>query len=162
MRHLALNGGFTQVSNAFYPGSPRAYVDGAPHSVANSGLTLSDWYGFNSSLRYRHISGYILDGSDSTVPRATGLDVLDLSVSKRIRRGIDFNFAIDNLNNKHFWETQNYPELPGIPRGTTRSSEASSSWHSWQPHRPDGRVYFSDRREVAEKRESRISCSISG
>ena len=88
--------------------SPRAYVDGAPHSVANSGLTLSDWHGFNSSLRYRHISGYILDGSDSTVPRATGLDVLDLSVSKRIRRGIDFNFAIDNLNNKYFWETQNY------------------------------------------------------
>jgi hypothetical protein len=123
-----------------------------PHSVANSGMTLSDWHGFNSSLRYRHISGYILDGSDSTVPRATGLDVLDLGVSKRIRRGIDFNFAIDNLNNKHFWGN---PELPGIPRGTTRSSEASSSWHSWQPHRPDGRVHFSDRREVAEKRESR-------
>ena len=61
--NLVLNGGFTQVSNAFFPATlPRIYVDSAPHSVANSGLTLSDWHGFNGSLRYRHISGYILDG----------------------------------------------------------------------------------------------------
>jgi TonB dependent receptor/TonB-dependent Receptor Plug Domain len=115
MRHLALNGGFTQVSNAFYLGSPRTYVDGAPHSVANSGLTLSDWHGFNSSLRYRHSSSYILDGSDPNAPPATGLDVLDLSLSKRVRHGLDFNFAIDNLNNKHFWETQNYLESRVAP-----------------------------------------------
>jgi outer membrane receptor protein involved in Fe transport len=41
-------------------------------------------------------------------PLAAGLDVVDLSISKRIRHGVDFNFAIDNLNNKRFWETQNY------------------------------------------------------
>ena len=57
VRPLAFNGGFTQVSDAFYLGSPRIYVNSAPHSVANSGLTLSDWHGFNGSLRYRHISG---------------------------------------------------------------------------------------------------------
>jgi outer membrane receptor protein involved in Fe transport len=50
----------------------------------------------------------MLDGSDPKPPRATGLDVLDLSVSKRIRHGVDLNFAIDNLNDKRFWETQNY------------------------------------------------------
>jgi outer membrane receptor protein involved in Fe transport len=118
-RHLILNGGITQVSNAFYLGFPRTYVDSAPHSVANSGLTLAGWRGFNSSLRYRHISGYILDGSDSTNPvkRATGLDVVDFSVSKQIRHGLEFNFAIDNLNNKQYWETQNYlaSRLPDEP-----------------------------------------------
>jgi len=118
MPHLALNGGFTQVSNAFYRGTaPRVYVDSAPHSVANSGLTLSEWRGFNGSLRYRYISGYILDGENPTSPisYARGLDVLDLSMSKRIRHGVDFNFAIDNLNDKHFYETQNYLESRVTP-----------------------------------------------
>jgi outer membrane receptor protein involved in Fe transport len=120
VRHLALNGGFTQVSNAFYLGSPRGYVDSTPHSVGNSGITLSEWRGFNGSLRYRHISGYILDGSDPTVPHATGLDVLDLSVSKQIRHNIDFNFAIDNLNNKRYWETQNYLESRVTPTAESK------------------------------------------
>jgi len=118
LKHLALNGGFTHVFNAFYKGTtPRVYVDSSPHSVSNTGLTLSDWRGFNGSLRYRHISGYILDGEDpgNPVSHASGLDVLDLSISKRIRHGVDFNFAIDNLNNKRYWETQNYfvSRLPG-------------------------------------------------
>ena len=97
-------------------------------------MTLSEWHGFNGSLRYRHVSNYILDGSDPTVPKATGLDVLDLSASKRIRHGLDFNFAIDNVNNKRFYETQNYLEsrvtptdnaifrvhgTPGYPIGVT-------------------------------------------
>jgi hypothetical protein len=108
--HLILNGGLTQVSNAFYWGQPRVYVDSAPHSVANAGLTLVGWHGANSSLRYRHISAYILDGADSQNPakRATGLDVLDFSISKQIRHGLEFNVAIDNLNDKQYWETQNY------------------------------------------------------
>src|SRR5262249_17812156 len=118
LKHLALNGGFTQVSNAFYRGTtPRIYVDSAPHSVANTGLTFSDRRGCNASLRYRHVSGYILDGEDPSNPisHASGLDVLDLSISKRIHHGVDFNFAIDNLNNKRYSETQNYfvSRLPG-------------------------------------------------
>ncbi|HEY1273246.1 MAG TPA: TonB-dependent receptor [Terriglobales bacterium] len=107
-RRLAFNGGFTQVTNAFYLGQPRVYVDSAPHSVANAGLTLADWRGFSGSLRYRHVGSYILDGTDRAVPRASGLDVLDLSMSKRIRHGVDVTFAIDNLNNKPYYETQNY------------------------------------------------------
>ena len=115
-RRLVFNGGFTRVSNAFYPGvTPRDYVDSAPHSVANSGLTVTAWRGFNSSLRYRHIGHYILDQGVTVgglpaprPPLASGLDVIDLSVSKRIRHGVDFNFAIDNLNDKKYWETQNY------------------------------------------------------
>ncbi len=114
-RYLAFNGGFTQVVNAFFLGTPRVYVDSAPHWVANSGLTVTEWHGFNGSLRYRHVSKYILDGSDPTIPKATGLDVLDLSTSKRIRHGLDFNFAIDNVNNKRFYETQNYLESRVTP-----------------------------------------------
>ncbi len=114
-RFLSLNSGFTQVSNAYFLGTSRVYVDSAPHSVANSGLTVTDWRGFNGSLRYRHVSSYILDGSDPTVPHATGLDVLDLSVAKRIRHGMDLNFGIDNVNNKRFYETQNYLESRVAP-----------------------------------------------
>jgi outer membrane receptor protein involved in Fe transport len=133
--HLSFNGGFTQVSNAYFrQTSPREYVDSSPHSTANSGLTLSGWRGFNGSLRYRHISGYILDPMLRGIPRASGLDVLDLSMSKQLLHNLDFNFAIDNLNNKRYWETQNYLEsrvtptsdaiarvhgTPGYPIGVT-------------------------------------------
>jgi outer membrane receptor protein involved in Fe transport len=107
--HLSFNGGITQVSNAYYRQTlPRQYVDSSPHTVANSGLTLSAWRGFNASLRYRHISSYILDPLVRNIPRATGLDVLDLSASRQLRHNLDLNFAIDNLNNKRYWETQNY------------------------------------------------------
>jgi hypothetical protein len=33
-------------------------ANSAPHSVANSGLTLTEWHGFNHSHRYRHINAY--------------------------------------------------------------------------------------------------------
>jgi hypothetical protein len=36
--------------------------------------------------------------------------VIELSTTKRIRHGVDFNFAIDNVTNKRFYETQNYLE----------------------------------------------------
>jgi outer membrane receptor protein involved in Fe transport len=103
------------VSNAFFRGVfPRDYIDSAPHSVANSGLTITEWRGFNGSLRYRHTGHYIMDqhvifeGQPVIPPLASGLDIVDLSVSKRIHHGIDFNVAIDNLNNKRYWETQNF------------------------------------------------------
>lgn len=115
-KHIAFNGGFTRVSNAFYRGVfPRDYVDSAPHAVANSGITLSDWRGFNGSVRYRHTGHYILDqhltvGGQPAAPPplASGLDVIDLSISKQIRNGFEFNLGIDNLSNKRYWETQNY------------------------------------------------------
>lgn len=109
-RHLTFNGGLTSVMNAFFRGTnPREYVDSAPHTVANAGLTLSDFRGFASSLRYRHTSNYRLDPLDARI-RAAGLDVVDFNLSKRLRRFVDFNFAIDNLFNKRYFETQNYFE----------------------------------------------------
>jgi outer membrane receptor protein involved in Fe transport len=133
-RHLAFNGGLTRVMNAFYRGtSPREYVDSAPHTVANAGLTLSDYRGFSGSLRYRHTSNYRLDPLDAGV-RASGLDVVDLGVNKRLRRDLDFNLSIDNLFNKRYYETQNFFEsrvrpgdepaarihaTPGFPFGVT-------------------------------------------
>lgn len=109
-RHLSFNGGLTQVLNAFYRGTrPREYVDSAPHTVANAGLTLSDYKGFSGSLRYRHTGNYRLDPSDAGV-RASGLDVVDLGVSKRVRPFVDLNLAVDNLFNKRYFETQNFFE----------------------------------------------------
>jgi TonB-dependent receptor-like protein/carboxypeptidase family protein len=121
-RKVSFNTGFTQVMNAFYRGTaPRLYIDSASHSVGNAGITVSEWRGFTGSLRHRHVSAYRLDGLDASI-RATGLDVADLSLSHRLRHGVDFNLAIDNLNNKRYWETQNYfasrltPEAPAISR----------------------------------------------
>jgi outer membrane receptor protein involved in Fe transport len=107
-RRLAINGGMTKVSNAFFRGSaPRVYLDSAPHLVSNAGLTLADLHGFSASLRYRHTSSYRLDGQDARI-RASGLDVIDFSLSKKISHWLDFNLSIDNLTDKRYFETQNY------------------------------------------------------
>jgi len=125
-RFLSLNAGVTKVTNAFFrdyffeeddpaPGE-RKYIDSAPHIVANAGLTLSGWRGFSGSLRWRHTSNYRLDPVDPGI-RASGLDALDLSVSKQVRRWIEFNFSIDNLTDKRYFETQNYFESRIRPGG---------------------------------------------
>jgi outer membrane receptor protein involved in Fe transport len=117
-RHVAFNAGMTRVGNAFFRGTaPRLYLDSAPHFAGNAALTLANWRGFSGSLRYRHISSYRLDGEDTRL-RASGLDVLDLSVARKIRRWLDFNLSIDNLTDKRYFETQNYFESrlrPGDP-----------------------------------------------
>ena len=117
-RYLNFNAGLTQVLEAFYPGEffndsnnsrRRVAIDSAPHTVANASLILSELRGFNSSLSWRHISNYRLDGEDDSI-RAAGHDVVDFSVSKRLRKWIDLNFSIDNVLNKKYFETQNYFE----------------------------------------------------
>ncbi len=116
--YLAFNGGITRVTNAFYRGTaPRVYVDSAPHTVANAGLTLGGWRRWSGSLRYRHTGNYRLDGEDAAI-RAAGLDVIDLHITKQLRHGIDFNLGVDNLTNKKYFETQNYFQSrlqPGDP-----------------------------------------------
>jgi outer membrane receptor protein involved in Fe transport len=115
--HLSFNGGVTKVMNVFFRGTdPRIYVDSAPHVVGNAALTMAGWRGFSGSLRYRHAGNYRLDGEDPTI-RAAGLDVLDFSLNKQIRRWLEFNLAIDNLTDKRYFETQNYFESrlrPGV------------------------------------------------
>ena len=117
-RHLAVTGGMTRVMNAFFRGTfPRVYVDSSPHLVGNGGLTLRNFHGFSGSLLWRHVSNYRLDGENASI-RASGLDVVDLSVNKRIGRVVELNLAVDNLFNKHYFETQNFFEsrvLPGDP-----------------------------------------------
>jgi outer membrane receptor protein involved in Fe transport len=133
-RHLAFDSGITRVMNAFFRGTaPRVYVDSAPHLTSNAALTFAGWKGWSGSLRYRHINSYRLDGEDPGV-RASGFDVLDLSMTKRVRRWVDFNLSIDNLADKRYFETQNYFEsrvspgadaiarihgTPGYPAGVT-------------------------------------------
>jgi outer membrane receptor protein involved in Fe transport len=119
--HVSWNAGLTQVSNAFYLGTgPRQYVDSAPHSVGNSSVTLNGWHGVYSSVSYRHIGRYLLVNPDDTsVPpaapytnsaetHATGLDVVDFAATKKLGRGLEWNLSVDNINNKRYYETQNY------------------------------------------------------
>jgi len=134
VRYLSFNAGLTQIMNAFYRGThPRVYVDSAPHTVANAGLVLASFHGFTGSLLYRHVGNYRLNGEDASI-RASGLDVLDFSMSRRIRSWVDFNLGIDNLTDKRYFETQNFFEsrartgdpiiarihgTPGYPIGVT-------------------------------------------
>ncbi len=121
-RKLSLNAGLTQVLKSFYPGqftidqlSPRRIqIDSAPHTVADGNLVLSDFKGFNSSLSWRHISDYRLDGENEAI-RAAGHDVVDFSLAKRLRKWVDFNFSIDNLLDKRYFETQNFFESRTCP-----------------------------------------------
>ncbi len=116
-RFLSFNGGLTQVLRAFYPGEffetnnarRRIQIDSAPKTVANGSFVLSELRGFNSSLSWRHISSYRLDGENDSI-RAAGHDVVDFSVSKRLRKWVDLNFSVDNLLNKDYFETQNFFE----------------------------------------------------
>jgi hypothetical protein len=117
-RYLSFNGGLTQVLRAFYPGEffddsnnsrRRIQIDSAPRTVANGSLVLTELRGFNSSLNWRHISSYRLDGENDAI-RAAGHDVVDFSVSKRLKRWMDLNFSIDNLLDKRYFETQNFFE----------------------------------------------------
>jgi len=110
-RHLSLSGGLTKVGNSYYRGtSPRTYVDRAPHFVANAGLTLSAWHGWSGSVRMRAINHYYLDGAGDLSILASGHTVFDLSLVRRVRRNVDFSFAVDNFTDRSYFETQNYLE----------------------------------------------------
>ncbi|MEZ5428679.1 MAG: TonB-dependent receptor [Pyrinomonadaceae bacterium] len=118
-RFLSFDGGLTQVLKAFYPGQfsdngRRIYVDSAPHTVANGGLVLAGFHGFNSAISWRHISGYRLDGENDSL-RAAGQDVVDFSLTKRLKKWVDLNFSIDNLLDKDYYETQNFFESRACP-----------------------------------------------
>jgi hypothetical protein len=110
LRPLRVNAGVTKVFNAFYRGTePRQYVDRAPHFVANAGLTLAGWRGWYASLRMRAINHYRLDPQDAG-PRAEGHTVFDGSLTRTLRRGVEFNFVVDNLFDRAYYETQDYFE----------------------------------------------------
>lgn len=116
-KHLSFNAGITHVSNAFYRGTaPRVYVDSASHTVANAGFTLASWRGMFASIRYRHVSGYRLDGLDSSI-HAGGLDVVDISATRALGHGVELNLAVENLTSKKYYETQNYFESRLTPAG---------------------------------------------
>ncbi len=107
-RHVSLNAGITKVANAFFRGAgPRTYVASAPHFVANAALTVSSWRGWSGSLRMRAINHYRLDEADPSI-LAAGHTVLDFGLARRIRRGVEFNLALDNLTDRSYYETQNY------------------------------------------------------
>jgi hypothetical protein len=109
-RTLALNGGVTAVSNAFYRRTfPPVYIDSAPHAVGNAALSIANWRGFSGSLRYRYGNHYRLTG-DGPLVVASGFGVLDFGMAKQLRHSIELNLSIDNLTNKQYYETQNYFE----------------------------------------------------
>jgi hypothetical protein len=87
----------------------------------------------------RHIGNYRLDGLDPTI-RASGLDVLDLAITKQLRHWVAFNLGIDNLAGKPYYETQNYFESRVTP-----SASAVSRIHAITrlSLRPDAGSYVS-------------------
>src|SRR5207245_10133664 len=97
------------------------YADNAPDRAANAVLTFSDWYGFYSSWRYRDVDNYRLDGQDASV-RASGLDVIDVAITKAIRRWIDVNIDVDNATNKQYYETQDFFESRISPTATFKAT----------------------------------------
>jgi hypothetical protein len=114
-RHLSLNGGLTKIANAFFRGGDhRVYVDSAPHFVANAALTLAAWHGWSGSLRMRAINHYRLDGDDPAIV-ASGHTVFDFGMAKQITHRVDFNFSLDNLLSRDYYETQNYFESRVTP-----------------------------------------------
>jgi hypothetical protein len=121
-RRVTLRGGVTKVANAYYLGGDhRTYVDSAPHFVASAALTAAPWRGWSGSLRMRAINHYRLDGGDASIV-AAGHTVFDASLTRRLRRGVELNLALDNLTNRDYYETQNYfesrvsPEAPVVAR----------------------------------------------
>jgi outer membrane receptor protein involved in Fe transport len=109
-RHVTFWGGITKVTNAFFRGTaPREYVSNAPHFAGNAAITLSSWHGWSGSLRVRSINRYRLDPLEAGIV-ASGHTVWDVGLARRIRRGVEFNLAVDNLFNRYYWETQNYYE----------------------------------------------------
>ena len=109
-RYLSLSAGLTKVGNAFYRATqPRLYVDRAPHFVANAGLTLASWHGWSGSLRLRAINHYLLYGEEGQAI-AAGHTVFDFSLVRRLSRGVDLNFALDNMLDRSYYETQNFLE----------------------------------------------------
>ena len=122
---ISFNGGLTQVIKAFYrdefvSDGSRRIVDSAPRLIANAGFVFSEFRGFNASIAWRHVSNYRLDPDDRAV-RASGNDVVDVSVSRRLTRWLDANLAIDNLLNKQYFETQNYFESRICPSCDART-----------------------------------------
>lgn len=107
----------TKVLNAYFRGlETHVYLDSAPRFTANAALTLADWRGWNGSLRMRAINHYRLDGEDPSIV-ALGHTVFDLALARRISKGVELNFGVDNLFGREYWETQNFFEsrLPGQP-----------------------------------------------
>ena len=143
--HVSINAGLTKVANAFYRGGlARVYVDSAPHFVANAGLTVSAWKGWSGSLRMRAINHYRLDGGDPSIV-ASGHTVFDLGASRRIRRGVELNFALDNLTNRDYYENA---ELLRIAAAGP-SADFADSWNAGLSGFGDGRDDVSAARQVS-------------
>ena len=57
----------------------------------------------------RAINSYRLDGENPSI-RASGHTVFDAGMAKQVRRGLEFNFTVDNFTDRSYYETQNYFE----------------------------------------------------
>ncbi len=109
-RFLSLNASGTKVINAFFKGTgPREYLSNAPSLTFNANLIFSSLEGFSGVLSYRHINSYILDSVNTSI-RASGLDVVDFKLAKKLPKGVELSMNIDNLFNKKYFEVQNFGE----------------------------------------------------
>ena len=63
----------------------------------------------------------LIEGNDAGIV-ASGHTVFDFGMAKQISRRVEFNFSLDNLLNRDYYETQNYfesrvtPDAPIVAR----------------------------------------------
>lgn len=113
--YLSLNLSGTRVLNSFFRGtSPREFVSNAPSVTLNANLVLASFKRFNGVISYRHINSYILDSINTSI-KASGLDVVDLQVSRKLFKHFAASIGIDNLLNKKFFEVQNFGDSRAHP-----------------------------------------------
>ncbi len=105
-RYVSLNGSVTKVFNTYFKDTePREYLDRAPRFTAYVGLTLTQWNGWNGSLRFRSINRYLLNGEGGNPSRVPGHSVTDFFASRRINRWLELNLSVDNIFDKSYYET---------------------------------------------------------
>ena len=75
--------------------------------MGNGTLTLTDLRSFSGLLLNRRISNYRLDGED-TGSLASADGCMRFQPCKLNPSLVDFNLSIDNLTDKHYFETQNF------------------------------------------------------
>ncbi|MDX2266640.1 MAG: TonB-dependent receptor [Bryobacter sp.] len=105
-RYLSLNASLTKVLNSYFKDTePREYIDRAPRFTGYVGLTLTQWKGWNGSLRFRTINRFLLYREDGSETRVPGHSVTDFFMARRINRWLELNFSVDNIFDKQYFET---------------------------------------------------------
>ncbi|WP_418263216.1 TonB-dependent receptor [Flavobacterium faecale] len=83
--------------------SGQNYIPLAPDFTATAGLSFQKWNGFSGGIHYRHLKNRPANEDNSIV--AKGYGIVDCNLNYELK-SLTFGFAIENLFNKEWNETQ--------------------------------------------------------